>query len=126
MNDPNLVLREAGAAIIRDPEYRDMDWDIIALVYNFLDGRQNAYGYIFMADGSWKASLPKDEDDIILDKMLELQSAMEQQTGKKWIKALVHINRQEQTVDMQFEYDDPGKWVIKPSDLEASVLALKP
>lgn len=124
---PNERIVDVGSRIINDTEYRnDPSWSIIAIVYNFLNGRQNSYGYIFLSNGEWKASLPQDEDDAILDKMLELQAAMERETGKKWIKALVHINRADQSLDVKFEYDDPEKWVINPGDLEASVAALKP
>lgn len=126
MQDPNAILNQAGAAIVRDPEYNALDWDVIAIVYNFEDGRKNRYGYIFNDDGTWRASLPQDDDRTILNLMLELQAAMERQTGKKWLKALVHINRQEQNVNVTFDYDDPNKWVIKPADLETSVMALKP
>ncbi len=127
MPSPDEMIIEVGTAIVQDAEYRsDMSWETIAVVYNFLNGRQNSYGYIFRADGSWKASLPQDEDDAILDKMLALQAAMERDTGKKWIKALVHITRADQGLNIQFEYDDPDKWVINPGDLENSVAALKP
>ena len=122
-----MLTIEIGSTIVSDAEYReDSTWEAIAIVYNFLNGRQNSYGYIFRSDSSWKASLPQDDDDAILDKMLELQAAMQRETGKKWIKALVHITRADEGLNIQFEYDDPKKWVINPGDLEKSVAALKP
>lgn len=127
MPSSNEMIIAAGSAIVQDAEYRsDPSWETIAIVYNFLNGRQNSYGYIFRADGSWKASLPQDDDDVILDTMLDLQAAMERETGKKWMRALVHITRVDQGMNILFEYDDPQKWAIDPGDLEKSVAALKP
>ena len=126
MMDASEIMYKVGAAIIADPEYVSRDWDQISIVYNFENGRKNRYGYIFMDDGSWHASLPVDDHRAILNSMLELQAAMERETGRKWIKALVLINREDESLDIKFEYDDPKKWVINPGDLEASVAALRP
>jgi hypothetical protein len=131
MNAPTLpsaeadrLVTDAGALIFRDPRYAEHDWQSLAVVYNFTDGRQNQYGYVFLTDGSWSAALPKDRDDAILDMMLALQATMAE-TGKKWHRALVQITRDGQ-LNVQFEYDDPDRWTIRPNDLEVSVAALRP
>jgi len=90
-----------------------------------LVGSQEAlYGYIFKEDGDWEARVPSGFD--VLDAFIELQAAMERQTGKKWLRALIHINRETTEINIQFEYDDPTRWQIVPSKLEESVNALRP
>lgn len=127
MKQPNELIIEVGTALVLDPEYRnDPDWEIIAIVFDFVGGGKGCFGYIFRKDGSWKASLPDDENDAILLKMAELQNAMQQDTGRKWLRALVHITRSDQGMNISFEYDDPKRWTIAPNNLEASVAALKP
>jgi len=120
------LLTEAARLIVTDSEYAGENWEILAIVFNFVAGRKNAFGYIFKADNSCSASLPEENMAPALAKMLQLQSAMERQTGKKWLRALIHINRETTEVNIQFEYDDPTRWQIVPSKLEESVNALRP
>jgi hypothetical protein len=126
MEQANALLTEAARLIITDSEYAGDNWATLAIVFNFVDGRKNAYGYIFKADGSWAASLPEENMGPALAKMRELQAAMEGQTGKKWHRALIHINRETTAMNAQFEYDDPTRWQIVPSKLEESVNAVRP
>jgi len=121
----NLVT-EVGRLIFTDPEYATDDWEIAAIVYNFVDGRQNAFGYVFKHDGDWEARLPRTNGFDAIDKMVELNSEMHSRTGKKWLRALIHINRETAEMNIQFEYDDPTRWQIVPSKLEESVNALRP
>lgn len=117
---------EVARLILSDPRYASDDWQDIAIVYNFLDGRENTFGYVFFPDGKWEARLPDDHNWDAVDKMLELQTMMERETGKRWLRALFHIKRDDQSMNIQFEYDDREKWMINPGDLEKSVAALKP
>lgn len=126
MINPNELIHQIGAAIVTDPEYRDGNWDSIALVYDFVGGQKDRNGYLYRNPDYWEGSLPDDDDRVILKSMLELQSVMEQQMGKKWIKAVVQIKREEQSVDFIFEYDDAKRWHVSPANLEAVVAALKP
>lgn len=51
---------------------------------------------------------------------------MEQETGKKWLKALVQINRLDQSVNITFEYDDERRWQAGPANYEAIAMEVKP
>lgn len=124
MSVENALINEVGRLIVTNERYQNDDWVVIALVYNFVNGRENKFGYYFRADKSWKPETTKGFD--CLDKMKELQSAMERRTGKKWLRALVHIDRVKQDINITFEYDDPNRWSINPGNLEASVDALRP
>jgi hypothetical protein len=121
----NVLIHEIGSLIISDSAYAEPFWITAAIVYNFVDGRKNSYGYVFYHDGSWKAELPDDSFDD-QKKMVELQSIMERRTGKKWHRALVHITRKTGAMNITFEYDDLERWSINPSNLEDSVKVLRP
>lgn len=126
MNDPNELIHKIGAAILTDPKYRDLDWDAASIVYDFVDNGSGWYGYVYKSDGSWEGRSPKDDDLAIVDMMERLQSVMEQQMGKKWIKAVVQLKREEQSIDFMFEYDDPKRWFAGPSNYEAVAAELRP
>ena len=124
MSVENALINEIGRLIVTNERYQNDDWTIISLVYDFVNGAESKFGYYFRADKSWKPETTKGFD--CLDKMLELQAAMERRNGKKWLRALVHIDRVKQDINIIFEYDDPTRWEIRPNDLEASINALRP
>lgn len=125
MSQDDTMITDVGRIIVSDSAYANPDWTLAAIVYNFVDGRKNAYGYVWNRDGSWKAELPDDGMDHIRQ-MLALQKAMGQRTGKKWQKALLHIDRAKQDINIIFEYDDPQRWAVGPKDMETSVAGLRP
>ena len=120
----SALIAEVGGLIYTDPEYAAADRDDAAIVFNYVDGRRNCYGYVFTANGTWVARLP--DYWASLDEMVELQATMERQTGKKWLRALFHINRRSTAMNIQFEYDHPKRWQIAPGNFEKSVNALRP
>ncbi len=124
MTVENNLINEVGRLIITNERYQNDDWAVIAIVFDFVGGRESEFGYYFRADKSWKPETTK--GFACLDKMLELQAVMEKRTGKKWLRALVHIDRAKQDINITFEYDDPKRWEIKPGNLEESVNALRP
>ncbi len=126
MQDPNEWAIQVGSAIVRDPKYRDLDCDAASLIYEISDGDRSRYGYVYFSNNEWEARGPKDDDRAIFDMFEALQTAMYQQTGRKWLKALVQIDRIEQSVDIKFEYDDPSRWVVNPADIESLVAEIKP
>lgn len=123
-NESDALVQKVGSLIVRNERYLAGDWATIAVVADLVGGREATYGYIFKSDGDWEARLPSGFD--VLDAFLELQTAMERQTGKKWHRALIHINRETTAMNIQFEYDDPTRWQIIPSKLEDTVNALRP
>ncbi len=118
------MLLEAARLIYVDPAYANENWESTAIVFDFVNGMQSMYGYIYRADDSWKSELPNGDEPM--DQMLALQAAMEKQTGKKWHRALIHIWRDTGKMNVTFEYDDPKRWTISPANLEESVNALRP
>jgi hypothetical protein len=127
MREANALIAETAKMIYQDPAYAHDGWQTAAIVFNFVDGRKNTYGYIFRSDGSWKAELPELKVWMsAVKKMQLLQALMQKQTGKTWHRALLHIDRETTAINITFEYDDPTRWTISPSNLEASVATLRP
>ena len=125
MNADELIV-EIGKAIVLDERYRNDDWSGIAVIGNFSGGRESMHGYVYRDDGTWSGCIPADPDDDILDKMLDLKRIMAVEKGADWHQCLVQISRAKQDVSIKFEYDDPQRRSVTPTNLDQMVEELRP
>lgn len=112
---------ELGRLVSSHPAYADTDWSYIALVATFAEGRRSMFGYVFFADGRWEAKLPRDRDRSVMRAFRKLHERMTVADGFGWLQCLLEISRQDQTVAVQFEYDDANRWSVTPDNLEERI-----
>ena len=116
----DLIL-EIGSLVVNDRRYDDR-WKGLALVGNFSDGQERMNGYQYFADGEFEAGVPKGAGDII-DKLLELRREMKKDKNEEWQQCLIHITKPDYKINIQFEYDDPNRWVLKKISMDMSEYA---
>lgn len=109
-----------GNKIVSDPAYLDQPWDGVSLVGTFSEGQRRMTGFRFFADGAFKASLPKDKDLGIMNGLRDLHREMSAETGAAWHQCLIQIWKPGPKIHIDFEYDDPERWKLKPVSLDVS------
>ena len=114
------IIQEIRRATIVAEDYRDADWQSIAVVIN-LDNRNNMYGYYY-TDAKWHPATP---DFDVMDLAIELQEAMRVPGAEPWKKALIQISRATGGIAMDFDYDGT-RWKPDMKDPGAFALSLKP
>jgi hypothetical protein len=117
---------ELGKLVSSHPAYDDADWSYIALVTTFAQGRRSMLGYVFFADGHWEAKLPRDRERTVMKAFRQLHERMAAADGMAWLQCLMEVSRQDHTVAVQFEYDDPNRWSVTPDKLEEQIGELSP
>jgi hypothetical protein len=98
--------------------YSGTDWTYIALVATITRQRRSMFGYVFFSDGHWEAKLPRDPQRSVMKGFRRLHDRMAALDGVAWQQCLLEITRQDQTVSVEFEYDDPDRWSLTPDNLE--------
>jgi hypothetical protein len=98
--------------------YQDTDWSYIALVATITRQRRSMFGYVFFADGHWETKLPRDPQRSVMKAFRKLHERMATNDGVAWQQCLLEITRPDQTVSVEFEYDDPQRWSLTPANLE--------
>ena len=106
-----------GRLVASHPAYDGVDWTYIALVATFTKAHRSLFGYVFMADGRWETTLPRDPQRSVMRAFRRLHSTMARRDGMAWQQCLLEISRQDGTVAVQVEYDDPGRWAVTPETL---------
>ncbi len=118
----DALVSEIGQMIIADPNYSGRDWSGIALVVEVAE-RKRMYGFVYLAHGDWEAETPDDFD--VIERGRDLADAMTVD-GKRWKRCLIHISRPGPKIDIHFDYDDTGEWVVTPANHAEMVGKLKP
>lgn len=116
----DLVLT-LGRLVATHPAYDGVDWAYIALVATFTKRHRSVFGYVFLTDGRWESTLPRDPQRSVMHAFRSLHDTMAARDGTRWLQCLLEVSRQDQTVAVQFEYDDPNRWVVTPATLRQVV-----
>ena len=107
-----------GELVSSHAAYAGSDWAYIALVATITRQRRSISGYVFFSDGHWEAKLPRDPQRSVMKGFRRLHDRMAALDGVAWQQCLLEITRQDQTVSVEFEYDDPDRWSLTPDNLE--------
>ena len=113
------VVQQLGQTIVTDPEYGKFDWQGVALMVTRKPTERRMTGYLYLADGTFSATRPGNNRKI-KDLAGLLQQVMEDETGARWLKCLIHVWKPGPEIDIQFEYDDPERWKIQKVSLDMS------
>ena len=111
--DQSLV--RIGAMIVQDERYVGRDWDGIAVVALVDDDSVDMTGFVYDADGKASPGTPRNPD--LMDELEDFRRT----TGAngKWGAVLLQIRKPAMTVKVRFEYDDPKKWKVTPTNMES-------
>ena len=118
----DALVHQIGQAIIADGNYAARDWGGIALVIEVAQ-RKRMYGFVYLPDGSWEAETPDDFD--VIDHARALADVMAA-GGSRWTRCLVQISRPGPKIDIAFDYDDKGEWVVTPANHQSIAEKLRP
>ena len=119
----DALVHEIGRMIVADPNYAARDWTGIALVIEVAQ-RKRMYGFVYLADGDWEAETPEDFD--VIERAGELADVMAAGGGSRWTRCLVQITRPGPKIDISFDHDDTGEWVVTPGNHAEMVEKLRP
>ena len=110
-----------GKLVANHPAYDGVDWAYIALVATFTTQHRSVFGYVFLNDGRWETTLPRDPQRSVMHAFRALHETMAGRDGTPWLQCLLEVSRQDDTVAVQFEYDDPQRWAVTPDALARAV-----
>ncbi|WP_050735080.1 hypothetical protein [Methylobacterium sp. ARG-1] len=118
------LVNEIGSMIVGSEGFRARDWHSLSVVVVMEGEAVHLFGYTYDAAGEPEAGVPGDFD--LNDRFEELRAAMTEPGGRPWVSALMQIKRSDRGIDIDFEYDDPGRWRVTPANVETKPGELRP
>jgi hypothetical protein len=118
------LVHEIGSMVVNSERYRARPWESLSIVVVIDGSSVQLSGYTYGADGKPQAGNPGNFD--INDKFEELQEAMAGADQRRWKSALLQINRDGGKLNIDFEYDDPLRWKVTPTNVDTKPHELRP
>ena len=122
--DTDELVQEIGSLVLGDQELSSWQASNVVLVAQIGSNSSQVNGFAYQETGR---AVPTSPDDFnILKKLKELRAAMSLPGKVDWLACVVRINMRAGTIDIDFEYDEPDKWLITPATLGRMAEALRP
>jgi hypothetical protein len=118
------TLMRIGAMIVQDERYAAREWDGIAVVAIVDDNSVDMTGFVYDSDGKAAPGTPRNTD--LMDEFEDFRNATATSGNGLWRAALVQIRKSDMNVRVRFEYEDPKKWKVTPSNMESLKAEFRP
>ncbi len=120
------LMGNIAKAVVTSSKMQAIDWEEISIICEIDDhGKMNGvYGYAYGSDGVYQAVVPRIRE---LAEPIEIYRAwLQGDAAQGFKKILFQFNKRSGKVNADFEYDDPSRWQITPSNVEHMIEALRP
>jgi hypothetical protein len=123
--DRDALIHRLAETIAGDSELLLDGWTHLVLTSRLGDGSLDMNGFCYTAEGDAVPVSPR--DFAIFDVLEELRAAMAKTDGKTpWVAALFRIERKTGKFAMEFEYEQPERWAITPTNVKARAQEFAP
>lgn len=113
------------AAILASDNLDQSGWEEFSLVIAFDESEANrSYGYSYDAQGEWEAFSVRPR--LINAEAVAYRDWLKLEDDKAIIKMLIQFNRVTNRFNADFEYEDPARWKVAPSNINEITRELRP
>ncbi|WP_112500418.1 hypothetical protein [Agrobacterium sp. lyk4-40-TYG-31] len=125
MSENSELVEDLVGAIINSDQIEQQNWQTFSLVIVFQDDRvSETYGYSYDVEGEWEAFSVRPR--LVNAEAGSYRDWLKQENDKAVIKMLVQFNRASNKFNVDFEYENPARWSVTPSNVNEITKELHP
>ena len=118
MNIEDNVLNEIATLFLRCKKVKENPWTECVFVFEFGEGHISNSGFLYNEDDIRPATASIDEEKLLLgDTLSVLRDSIYKQCGHKFNQLLFQMENETKRFKIDFEFDDPKRWAITPSNM---------
>ncbi len=127
MNINDKYVYDIGELILQCEDVVDSHWQLLSVVYDTGEGHTANSGFLYTEDeiSPISVSIPG-QRFLLRNTILEFRDVVYEETGHKFKQLLIQMEKETGRIKIDFEFDDPDRWAIKPSKLKEMREALRP
>ena len=127
MTNSDERLMKTENILLRCEDIIGSEWSEFSFVFEFFEGDVSNSGFLYFDDVITPAIAEVEGELMLLDDSLEaLREGVYQQTGYNFNQLLFQMERKTKRFNMDFEFDDPTRWLITPSNVLVMREKLRP
>ncbi|CAM3845021.1 hypothetical protein [Pseudoalteromonas maricaloris] len=127
MNIDDKYITEIGQLLLRCEDMLENEWESVSIVYDINEGHTSNSGFLYMRDGILPTCASIDGEPLLFrDKILGLREKIQDETGYGFIQLLIQMEKATGRIKIDFEFDDPNRWAIKPAKIKEMREILRP
>ena len=127
MNIDDKFVMDIGKSILCCKKVVENDWDSLVFVFDAAEGHIANSGFLYSLDSVRPASARIESDPMLLNNQIrDLREKIFDQCNAKFRQMLVQMESQSGRIKIDFEFDDPSRWTIKPSNIKQMREELRP
>ena len=118
MNIKDETLIEIAGLFLRCKKVEENPWTEFVFVFEFGEGHISNSGFLYNGEKVRPATASIEDEQLLLDNTLEqLREEIYQQCGDKFNQLLFQMENETKRFKIDFEFDDPKRWTITPSNM---------
>ena len=118
MNIKDEVLMDIAQLFLRCSDLIDYEWKQVTFVFELGEGCTSNSGFLYDGEVITPAAASIEDEQLLLDNTLEqLREDIYQQCGEKFNQLLFQMENETKRFKIDFEFDDPKRWAISPSNM---------
>jgi len=122
--DADDLVQELGSLLMEDGDLLANPWEHLVIVAQFRPLSIKVNGFAYLANGK---AIPTSPSGVaVTKKFQELREATKEPAKDVWQAAMVKIEKSSGSLSIDFEYDNPDKWLISPATVKRMAEALRP
>ena len=111
------LIQEIGSLILRCEDSLEESWDTLSVVFDLGNGYISNSGFMYERDNIIPMIADIEDDPMVLDnKIHKFQAAVEEKFGHKFKQLLIQMEQESGRIKIDFEFDNPKRWNMDPSN----------
>jgi len=121
------LIKEIGSMILRCNDTQENEWRSLSVVFDLGENHASNSGFLYTTDKIKPMTAGIDGEVMtVVNKIREFQTVVEKKYGKKFKQLLIQMEKESGRIKIDFEFDDPKRWNMGPSNYIKMREALRP
>lgn len=120
----SALVQDIGHSIVDSPRIVSQDWRELVMIAIVHDDHASMSGFAYDSGGKARPVTPG--GGTTLQQVQALREAMSLDGQMPWQACMIRINRRSGKIHVDFEYEQPGKWEITPTNVRKKAEELRP
>jgi hypothetical protein len=126
MNINDTFIVNVGKEVLKAELLSEVEWQELALIVEVAEGYFSDSGFLYNGSDIEPFDAYSENPLALRNAISELNEEVLKACGNKFKLLLIQMEKETGRIKIDFEFDDPNRWTIKPAKLKEMQESLRP